>query len=632
MLLRSNSLHRTAYLYISFVAVLIAGCSERNSTPSASTTPISIAITPAFATIAKGRTASLTAMATYPDGTTTDITRSVVWTTANPAIASVNDTAGAVTGVDTGSTTIIAALSGVTSPAANLKVTAATLVSISIAPDPASVVLGGIRNFTATGTFSDSTTIDLSKSVTWKSGNTGAATISREGIATGVGAGKSSVIAKLRNITSNAARLTVAYSIGGTLSGLAAGNSIMLSNNGVDNLVLTADGSFTFPIGIANGNAYNLSIAVPPTKQPCTHTYGAGNVQTANVTALIVICGLPPRGEMVETANLATARRDHTITLLRNGKVLVTGGVSTTNNLTIAELYDPTEERWSPTGSLATARRNHTATLLRDGKVLVVGGLDTALARLASAELYDAVTQHWAATGKLTAARSQHTATLLPNGKALVTGGVGMLGSGTLSSAELYDPVTGRWTATGSLSTARSQHTAMLLPNGKVLVTGGVGTAKAGMLATAELYDPVTGRWSSTGSLTTARSQHTTTLLPNGQVLVAGGIGKNGNLASAELYDPGTGHWSATGSLSFMRFLHTANLLPTGKVLVTGGVGATGNLSSAELYEPDTGRWITTGSLSSARSQHTATLLSDGKVLVAGGNGTSVLADAELYW
>ena len=42
---------------------------------------------------------------------------------------------------------------------------------------------------------------------------------------------------------------------------------------------------------------------------------------------------------------------------------------------------------WTATGSMATGRYLHTATLLRNGKVLVSGG-DTADSFLARAELY----------------------------------------------------------------------------------------------------------------------------------------------------------------------------------------------------------------------------------------------------
>ena len=593
----------------------------------------------------QGQSVKLYAQGTYSDGRTTDITHSVVWTSSATSIVNVDSATSVVIGIAVGSAAITASLNGVSSLPANISVTAAdnntvtenkatpaTLLSISIAPETTSIGLGKSTPFTATGTYSDGTTRDLSKSVTWDADNTSATTISNRGIAKGIGAGKSLITARLQNISSSATALTVTLSVGGTLNGLAVGNSITLANKGGDKLTPNTNGAFIFPTGIEKGGAFNLSISSLPKNQPCTHTYGAGTVQSVNVTALNVICGFPPRGEMSKSGNLVTPRRDHTTTLLPNGKILATGGVGTTDNLASTELYDPSSEQWNAAGALINARRNHTATMLINGKVLVAGGLDTAFKRLASAELFDPTTEHWTTIDNLNIARSEHTSTLLPDGKVLVTGGVGMVGVGTLSSAELYDPVTGHWTTTGSLITARSLHTAMLLPNGKVLVSGGVGAGRAGTLASAELYDPATGRWSSTGNLITARSQHTTTLLPNGEVLVAGGIGSTANLTSAELYDQDTGQWRATGSLSTKRFLHTALLLPTGKVLVAGGVGAAGNLSSTELYDPDTGHWTASGNLNTARSQHTATLLSNGKLLVIGGNGASVLAEAELYW
>ena len=54
----------------------------------------------------------------------------------------------------------------------------------------------------------------------------------------------------------------------------------------------------------------------------------------------------------------------HTATLLPSGKVLVAAGLGNGNDLSSAELYDPTTGSWSSTASLETARRYHTATLL----------------------------------------------------------------------------------------------------------------------------------------------------------------------------------------------------------------------------------------------------------------------------
>ncbi len=347
----------------------------------------------------------------------------------------------------------------------------------------------------------------------------------------------------------------------------------------------------------------------------------------------------PGTGTWNATGALATARASHTATLIsaapfqcgRNcRKVLVVGGSGAGGSLESAELYDPTAGTWSTTGSLATARSEHTATLLSNGRILVTGGAGGDGQPLASAELYNPANETWSTTGSLATARSEHSATLLSNGKVLVAGGAGGGGKG-LASAELYDPANGSWSPTGSMSTARSSHTATPVGDEisgsserRVVVTGGTGSS-GDALASAEIYDPQAGTWNGTGSLGAARASHSAALVSDGKVVVAGGEGSGQGLSSAEVFDPGTGEWSPTGALASPRFSHATTVLLDGRILSTGGLGSSGQpLASSELYEPDLGdRWSATGALADARSGHTATLLPDGDVLVAGGHTTA---------
>jgi len=75
---------------------------------------------------------------------------------------------------------------------------------------------------------------------------------------------------------------------------------------------------------------------------------------------------------------MGVRRAGYTATLLASGQVLVAGGCcgrSQDSRLASTEPYDPRTGRWTPSGSMITSREYHTATLLRDGQVLVAGGI-----------------------------------------------------------------------------------------------------------------------------------------------------------------------------------------------------------------------------------------------------------------
>jgi hypothetical protein len=160
-------------------------------------TLVSIAVTPANPSIIKGATQQFTATGTFSDSST-QVLSNAVWASATPGVATINAT-GLATAVGAGSSTISATVGGITGSTL-LTVTPATLVSIAVTPANPSITKGATQQFTATGTFSDSSMQVLTNAV-WASATPGVATINATGLATGVGAGTSTISATVGSIS-----------------------------------------------------------------------------------------------------------------------------------------------------------------------------------------------------------------------------------------------------------------------------------------------------------------------------------------------------------------------------------------------------------------------------------------------
>lgn len=134
-------------------------------TPAA---PVSLALSPTAAAIAKGTTQPFTATATLTDGTTQDVSAMVAWTTTDvigTGVASIDGT-GLCTGNAVGQSTLHGAYRGLSS-SASLTVTPAVLTSVAVTPAGAKVVQGTYQEFSAVGTYSDGTTQNLTQLAVW---------------------------------------------------------------------------------------------------------------------------------------------------------------------------------------------------------------------------------------------------------------------------------------------------------------------------------------------------------------------------------------------------------------------------------------------------------------------------------
>lgn len=290
------------------------------------------------------------------------------------------------------------------------------------------------------------------------------------------------------------------------------------------------------------------------------------------------------------------ARVFHTATVLQNGDVLFTGGLAADDagnqQLTeTAEILDAVSGSLRPTGSMSLARSGHTATLLKDGRVLIIGGYTTSgtgVAITKSAELYTPSSGAFSRVGDLVFTRDDFSATLLSDGRVLVMGG------GT-ANAELFDPASTSFSSVGSTS-SKWIGAATLLADNRVLISGETNSDSSVPIV-AEIYDPATGKFEVTGKMQTMRSAYTATLLPDGTVLIAGGVMPVATatpglynqipLSSTEIYNPATGSFSPGPTMREVRLSHTATLLADRRVLFVGGRGGPSTLSplaSAEVY------------------------------------------------
>jgi hypothetical protein len=192
------------------VAVGSATISATHSGVSGSTTLTitgatltSLAVMPALPVIALGTTQAFTATGTFTDGSVQDLTAQVAWATSDASVAVVANAAGSqgvASSIALGTATISADLSGITG-STTLAVSSATLVSIDVTPSHPSAALGTTQGFVATGTYTDSSTQDVTGSVTWTTSNPAVATVSNaegsRGLATTVAVGSTSITATL---------------------------------------------------------------------------------------------------------------------------------------------------------------------------------------------------------------------------------------------------------------------------------------------------------------------------------------------------------------------------------------------------------------------------------------------------
>jgi len=196
----------------------------------------------------------------------------------------------------------------------------------------------------------------------------------------------------------------------------------------------------------------------------------------------------PFTGEWSPTSSMEQKNAKHNAVLMEDGKVMLVGQFLT-------EMYDSSTGNWSSAGKPSRERSaGTTATLLKNGKILVTGGefqrggwTGVAKAPLRSTDSYDPSTGIWTVASPMNETRVFHSAIQFQDGNVLVVASLEL---------EMYDSTTDTWAPAGNMIQERDMmHTATLLVDGRVLIVGGKGENEAGRLEglnAVEIYDPAT--------------------------------------------------------------------------------------------------------------------------------------------
>ena len=168
------------------------------------TSPVlaSVSVTPANASIDAGDTQQFTAMGTYSDGSTQNLTSTAAWSSSASAIASVSS-AGAALGNTVGTATI-SATAGSFTGTASLTVTPPVVVALNIVPATLSMVLESSSQLQAMATMSNGTTENMTGTVAWSSAQPNIASVNSGGLVTANNVGSTTILAADNGVTGSA--------------------------------------------------------------------------------------------------------------------------------------------------------------------------------------------------------------------------------------------------------------------------------------------------------------------------------------------------------------------------------------------------------------------------------------------
>lgn len=305
------------------------------------------------------------------------------------------------------------------------------------------------------------------------------------------------------------------------------------------------------------------------------------------------------RIEVHQIAKMEPAVQGYSAIMLDGEKILITGGDHNRVTLKKARIFNTKTNKFKNLPDMNIARAAHTSTLLKDGRVLITGGYRsirmkhpehenvTSIPRLhydsKTAEIYDPVKNKFIKIGDMLKHRESHKAVLLNDGRVLIIGGDNRKENLYNIVTEIYDPDKNKFEKTGSLNKVRGGFQATLLDDGGVLITGGAWKSRSKAF---EVYNPETGMFSLFDEMLEYRTHHKAFRLKNGNVLIAGNRDVNCiDYRMYEIYDYRSNRFIKANQMINNRETARFILLKDNKLLVLGG-----NRDSVdgEIFDPNT--------------------------------------------
>jgi hypothetical protein len=294
-----------------------------------------------------------------------------------------------------------------------------------------------------------------------------------------------------------------------------------------------------------------------------------GSTSGASNTASVEIYD-PGAGTLTGGPALKHGRAGHAAAVVGDTVVIVAGHGAPGS----VELYDA-ESGTTAELTLSTPRTGHTATALKDGSVLVVGGVDDKGNVVDTVEIIDPQKKQIRAGASAGPGLVFHVAVALNDGRVLLAGGRKPPGGKITDEAKLFTPGgAGSWKNAVKLPAGRARAVAVRQASGEVLIVG--GDEETGPTREALIFEGKTFKKSAQTSV--VHLNHAMTPLVSA-TLVAGGTGTR----RVELFSSGA--FRDVGELVRQREQFTLTTLPDGSALAVGGLAGSA-LADVEIFVP----------------------------------------------